>query len=79
MKWQRLKQNWLQGEEMPLVKKTAQKTRENGRIIPQNGDLGNQCTIPMKITEVTEIKSTDIGPKYQLLEDKSLPKNFWLT
>lgn len=78
LKWQRLKQNWLQGEEMPLVKKPVQKTLKNGKIPPQNGELANHCSVPVQITEIKEIKTSE-DCKLQWLEDKSQAKNFWLT
>lgn len=74
IKWQRLKQNWLQGEDMPLVKK-KQKTKENGRKVSlQNGNLENHCAIPI---EVPQTKENGACQSSKLEETKA--KNFWLT
>lgn len=79
LKWKRLKQNWLRGEEMPLVKKPVYKTQENGKIPAQNGNLENNCIVPIQITEIKEIKFSESNPKLQWLEDKSQANNLGLT
>lgn len=77
-KWQRLRQNWLQGEDMPLVKKPGQKTLDNGSIAAQNGNLEKHCTIPVQIPEgcIKDVIKTCSSSNGQ---DKNLAKNFWLT
>ncbi|GFW11966.1 MFS-type transporter SLC18B1 [Trichonephila clavipes] len=55
-----MKQNLMQGEEMPLMNKikTIYKTHDNGKIIPQNGGFGtmdNHCCVPLQEANLNEI------------------------
>lgn len=76
IKWLRLKQNWLQSEAMPLIKKTGQKLQENGKLL-QNEESQNHCIIPVQVTEITEKKASQHS-KLEQVEDKQ-NKNFELT
>lgn len=85
LKWERMKQNLLQGEEMPLVKKNkpAYKTQENGMILAQNGGFGsmdNHCCVPLEETNTNDIVlGCENNPKLEWLDDPAQAKNFWLT
>ncbi|CAL1265538.1 unnamed protein product [Larinioides sclopetarius] len=85
LKWKRMKQNLLQGEEMPLVNKikTVGKTQENGKIIAQNGGFGsidNHCCVPLEETNTNDIVlGCENNPKLEWLDDPAQAKNFWLT
>ncbi|GIY60895.1 MFS-type transporter SLC18B1 [Caerostris darwini] len=85
LKWIRMKQNLLQGEEMPLVNKikNTDKIQENGRILSQNagfGSIDNHCCVPLEHTNLEEtVIGCENNPKLQWLDDPTQAKNFWLT
>ncbi|GFY64103.1 MFS-type transporter SLC18B1 [Trichonephila inaurata madagascariensis] len=85
LKWARMKQNLMQGEEMPLMNKikTIYKTHDNGKIIPQNGGFGtmdNHCCVPLQEANLNEIVvGCETNPKLEWLDDPAQAKNFWLT
>ncbi|KAG8184733.1 hypothetical protein JTE90_019335 [Oedothorax gibbosus] len=93
LKWLRMKQNLIKGEEMPLMNKGqistiyrttyesgSKFTANNGHCPPiQNGELNNDHGPSILVTQKNVVVGCENNPKLQWLDDASQAKNFWLT